>query len=193
MTLLQKHTELNQIDSALDRSSIYLSEALEGALDEDNRKIMLTLEEDIMKAMLQTDSVGCSDNLIVRQRRRELIKKGQNMLRLLDNYMHSETNGCKDIDHDTTEASSKTSEASEHDGEVEAVPADIDGALPEPKPNARVHEQEDEDQGVEDMEVPDSKPTTAEAESDAGSEEETTDEPTNAIAPGSVSDGYEYL
>ncbi|KAF8941034.1 hypothetical protein BGZ58_003172 [Dissophora ornata] len=167
-TLEQKLFELNQIDSALHSISIRFFKVIMRRLTEDNKKTVLTIMDDVDKAILQIDSVSINDSLAVSQRRKEL--------------------------RDLSKASS---EASEHDSEV-GVPADINEAFPEPKPIVRVHEQEDEDKDLEDKDLEDTelsgpKPTTAEAESDADPEEETTDEPSIAKPSDAANDDYEYL
>ncbi|KAG0209903.1 hypothetical protein BGX28_009870 [Mortierella sp. GBA30] len=157
MSLQQRHSELNLIESALDSFSRDLTEAIDGLETEENKKAVLSAEEGVSKAMFQIDSVESEGDLSVRQRRKELIKKSQEMLDRVDEFKSRETNIGKKVlrsvsDKDVPEhsVSASTGELSESESAVvvldvepevenevqveaenEIEPADIVEALPE--------------------------------------------------------------
>ncbi|KAF9360252.1 hypothetical protein BGX26_010053 [Mortierella sp. AD094] len=152
-TLQQKHSELNLIESALDSFSRDLTEALEGVATEENKKVVLSAEDSVSKAMFQIDSVQSDGDLSVRQRRKELIKKSQDMLDLVDKFKNLESNTGKKVDRNTDVEASALDESSESDSEVvdqemEVEPADAVDSLPEVQSFAQ-----DQDRVVEDEDV----------------------------------------
>ncbi|KAG0005104.1 hypothetical protein BGZ79_006805 [Entomortierella chlamydospora] len=152
--LQQKHSELNLIESALDSFSRDLTEALEGATSEENKKVVLSAEDSVSKAMFRIDSVQSDGDLSVRQRRKELIKKSQDMLDLVDKFKSLESNTGKKVDRNTDLEVSASDESSEKDSEVvdqevEVEPADAVDSLPEAQSFAQDQDKDDEDEDVE--------------------------------------------
>ncbi|KAF9206010.1 hypothetical protein BGZ49_003155 [Haplosporangium sp. Z 27] len=143
--LQQKHSELNLIESALDSFALDLAEALEGAITEENKKVVISAEDNISKAMFKIDSVQSDGDLSVRQRRKELIKKSQDMLELVDKFKTLETNTGKKVDRNTNiEVSSET----KGDATAEAEPADIVDSLPVTTDSVTQDQDEDEEEVV---------------------------------------------
>ncbi|KAF9583491.1 hypothetical protein BGW38_009346 [Lunasporangiospora selenospora] len=115
-TVQQKHSELNMIESTLDSFSQDLTQALAGVqlqedqsdkipLDgksedglEEDRKQVLVAEEHVTKAMIEIDAVESDGDLSIRQRRKELIQKSQDMLELVDAFKKKKLNTGKSAD-----------------------------------------------------------------------------------------------
>ncbi|KAF9363168.1 hypothetical protein BGX34_004731 [Mortierella sp. NVP85] len=164
MTLQQKHSELNMIESALDSFSRDLADVLDDVVTESNKRIALSAEENISKAMLQIDSVESDGDLSVRQRRKELIKKSQDMLDLVDTYKNQQLNTGKKVARSNeaeaeTEAKINSQSSSESlvENEAEVVeretaqseePADVD-PLPTDLSVAYDRDENDEDEVIE--------------------------------------------
>ncbi|KAF9371888.1 hypothetical protein CPC16_002781 [Podila verticillata] len=112
-TLQQKHSELNLIESSLDELSRELNHSLSiyEETDEVKRQVVLATEENVTKIMFKIDSVESDGDLSVRQRRKELIKKSQDLLETVDGYKKKESNTGKQVTKDVTEASSAPSES----------------------------------------------------------------------------------
>ncbi|KAF9382541.1 hypothetical protein CPB97_007106 [Podila verticillata] len=112
-TLQQKHSELNLIESSLDELSRELTHSLSiyEETDEVKRQVVLATEENVTKNMFKIDSVESDGDLSVRQRRKELIKKSQDLLETVDGYKKKESNTGKQVTKDVTEASSAPSES----------------------------------------------------------------------------------
>ncbi|KAF9173451.1 hypothetical protein BGX21_007513 [Mortierella sp. AD011] len=152
--LQQKHSELNLIESALDSFAHDLTEALEGTTSEENKKMVLSAEDSVSKAMFRIDSVQSDGDLSVRQRRKELIKKSQDMLDLVDKFKSLESNTGKKVDRNTDLEASASDESSEKDSEavgqeVEVEPADVVDSLPEAHFFAQDQDKGDTDEDVE--------------------------------------------
>ncbi|KAG0033111.1 hypothetical protein BGZ81_009326 [Podila clonocystis] len=120
-TLQQKHSELNLIESALDELSRELTHSLSiyEEKDESKRQVVLATEENVTKAMFKIDSVDSEGDLSVRQRRKELIKKSQDLLETVDEYKKKESNTGKQVAKSMTEES--TSGQSESESPVPGV------------------------------------------------------------------------
>ncbi|KAG0037081.1 hypothetical protein BGZ82_003192 [Podila clonocystis] len=114
-TLQQKHSELNLIESALDELSRELTHSLSiyEETDESKRQVVLATEENVTKAMFKIDSVESEGNLSVRQRRKELIKKSQDLLETVDEYKKKESNTGKEVAKSVTEESTSDQSESE--------------------------------------------------------------------------------
>ncbi|KAF9374428.1 hypothetical protein CPC16_001315, partial [Podila verticillata] len=78
-----KHSQLNAIESTLEYLYRELKEVIAGTVE--NKKILLT-EENLTKAMIKIDAVESDGDLSIRKRRKELIKRSQNMLDLVDAF-----------------------------------------------------------------------------------------------------------
>jgi len=182
MTLQQKHSELNMIESALDSFSRDLTDVLDNMVTESNKRIVLSAEENISKAMLQIDSIESDGNLSVRQRRKELIKKSQDMLDLVDTYKNQQLNtGKKVVRSDEAEAeteaetNSQSSPESLVENEAEVVeretvqseePADSDvDPLPTDLSAAYDRDENDEDEVIEPYSITEAPSTPLVAES----------------------------
>ncbi|KAF9926114.1 hypothetical protein FBU30_004258 [Linnemannia zychae] len=98
-SLHQKHSSLNVIESSLDSFAYDLNEALDSsvATEDYKRKIVLAAEESVSKAMIEIDSVDSDGDLSVRQRRKELIKKSQDLLERVDGWKSRESNTGKKV------------------------------------------------------------------------------------------------
>ncbi|KAF9335631.1 hypothetical protein BG006_011056 [Podila minutissima] len=120
-TLQQKHSELNLIESALDELSRELTYSLSiyEETDEVKRQVVLATEENITKAMLKIDSVESEGDLSVRQRRKELIRKSQDLLETVDEYKTKEFNTGKQVAKNADESTSGQSESESSAPEVE--------------------------------------------------------------------------
>ncbi|KAF9090604.1 hypothetical protein BGX23_005865 [Mortierella sp. AD031] len=84
ISIEEKHSTLNQIDSVLDDLSRELDEVIAGQIE--NKKQILQTEENLTKAMFRIDSVESDGEVSVRRRRKELIKKSQALLDLVDEF-----------------------------------------------------------------------------------------------------------
>ncbi|KAF9299129.1 hypothetical protein BGZ91_010027, partial [Linnemannia elongata] len=80
----EKHTTLNQIAATLDDLSRELDEIVAGHVE--NKKQILQTEENLTKAMVRIDSVESDGEVSVRRRRKELIKKSQTLLDVVDEF-----------------------------------------------------------------------------------------------------------
>ncbi|KAK5821238.1 hypothetical protein F5H01DRAFT_175762, partial [Linnemannia elongata] len=147
-SLHQKHSSLNLIESSLDSFALDLHDALSSSSSstdqESNKRIVLAAEESVSKAMFEIDSVDSEGDLGVRQRRKELIKKSQDLLELVDSFKARESNTGKQVVRDApvstsaaevatpevlAETSSSSSSSSSEETEVivlEAEPIDED-------------------------------------------------------------------
>lgn len=112
-TLQQKHSELNLIESSLDELSRELTHSLSiyEETDEVKRQVVLATEENVTKAMFKIDSVESDGDLSVRLRRKELIKKSQDLLETVDGYKKKESNTGKQVAKDVAEATYSPSES----------------------------------------------------------------------------------
>ncbi|KAK3811145.1 MAG: hypothetical protein J3Q66DRAFT_351132 [Benniella sp.] len=183
MTLQQKHSELNTIESALDSFSRDLTDVLDNVVTESNKRIVLSAEENISKAMLQIDSVESDGNLSVRQRRKELIKKSQDMLDLVDTYKNQQLNTGKKVVRSNeaeaeTEAETNSQSSSESlveneaevveretvQSEEPAVNRDVD-PLPTDLPVAYDRDENDGDEVIEPYSITEAPSTPLVAES----------------------------
>ncbi|KAG0328544.1 hypothetical protein BG000_000424 [Podila horticola] len=122
-TLQQKHSELNLIESALDELSRELAHSLSiyEETDEVKRQVVLATEENVNKAMFKIDSVESDGDLSVRQRRKELIKKSQDLLETVDEYKKKESNTGKQVAKNAEESVSDQSESESPAPEVEEI------------------------------------------------------------------------
>jgi hypothetical protein len=80
----EKHSELNSIGTALDDLSRELDMILIGTIE--NKKQILMTEENLTKTMLRLDSVQSDGDISIRKHRKELIKKSQALLDLVDEF-----------------------------------------------------------------------------------------------------------
>ncbi|KAK3810815.1 MAG: hypothetical protein J3Q66DRAFT_350282 [Benniella sp.] len=80
----EKHSELNSIGTTLDDLSRELDMILIGTIE--NKKQILMTEENLTKTMLRLDSVLSEGDASIRKHRKELIKKSQALLDLVDEY-----------------------------------------------------------------------------------------------------------
>ncbi|KAF9963129.1 hypothetical protein BGZ65_005788 [Modicella reniformis] len=157
LILQQKHSELNLIESALDSFSHNLTEALNSVVTEENKRIVLFTEENVSKSMLQIDAIESDGDLSVRKRRKELIKKSQDMLDLVDTCKNRESNTGKNVVRSEvggdSQLSSQTSETETEvvvELEVQDGPADIVDPLAEsPGKQDRDREDDDKDEVIE--------------------------------------------
>ncbi|KAF9427091.1 hypothetical protein BGZ94_005503 [Podila epigama] len=97
--LQQKHSELNLIESTLDELARELEHSLvvyEGTAEVKHQAVIAT-EENVTKAMYRIDSVESEGDLSVRQRRKELIKKSQDLLEMVDDFKKKESNASKQV------------------------------------------------------------------------------------------------
>ncbi|KAI1304072.1 hypothetical protein EDD11_005246 [Mortierella claussenii] len=85
-----KHSELNSIDSVLDSLSNELDQILIGTIE--NKKQILLTEENLTKTMLRLDSIQSDGDASVRKHRKQLIKKSQAMLNLVDEFKARDAN-----------------------------------------------------------------------------------------------------
>ncbi|KAG0096290.1 hypothetical protein BGZ93_004756 [Podila epicladia] len=159
--LLQKHSELNLIESALDELSRELTQSLSiyEETDEIKRQVVLATEENVTKAMFEIDSVESEGDLNVRQRRKELIKKSQDLLDTVDEYKKKESNTGKQVAKNTDESASGQCESESPAPEVEetrgsTVESDTAESvdLDEEVQAEEVEEEEEEDEEDEDEE-----------------------------------------
>ncbi|KAG0358466.1 hypothetical protein BG005_002308 [Podila minutissima] len=175
-TLQQKHSELNLIESTLDELSRELTHSLSiyEETDEVKRQAVLATEENVTKAMFKIDSVESEGDLSVRQRRKELIKKSQDLLETVDEYKKKESNTGKQVAKNADESASGLSESESPAPEVEetsestvesdtAESVDLDEEV-------QAEEAEEEEEYVQPYVVSDTVPqekdeTAAEAES----------------------------
>ncbi|KAG0226775.1 hypothetical protein BGW42_003427 [Actinomortierella wolfii] len=79
-----KHSELNKIELALDDLSNLLDRVVQGLVE--NKRQIYQVEEDVTKTMIRIDSVESNGDQSIRKRRKELIKKSQNLLDAIDNH-----------------------------------------------------------------------------------------------------------
>ncbi|KAG0369637.1 hypothetical protein BGZ54_009369 [Gamsiella multidivaricata] len=173
LSLQQKHSSLNLIDSALDSFARDLSEALRSSTAssstlEETKKTVLSAEENVSKAMFQIDSVESEGDLSVRQRRKELIKKSQDLLEIVDKYKNQGANTGKKVARSSSFEVEPELEVSEENAEVimqQETAAKPAGAveplsLPESLTQEVQHEVagDDEDEVVEPYTVTESVP-----------------------------------
>ncbi|KAG0260555.1 hypothetical protein BG011_001828 [Mortierella polycephala] len=188
LTLQQKHSELNLIESALDGFSRDLVNAIEGIAIEENKKTVLNAEEGVSKAMFQIDSVESEGDLTVRQRRKELIRKSQDMLDKVDEFKNRETNTGKKVvrstDKTESSAQSMSTQSSGSESENDVEPADIVDPLPEAEPivddvqekGTVVETDNDEEEAVEPYTVAVSALSPSESETIQNDQEKDTQE-----------------
>ncbi|KAG0220736.1 hypothetical protein B0O80DRAFT_454065 [Mortierella sp. GBAus27b] len=177
-TLQEKHSELNMIESALDSFAHDLTDVLDSVdtvtaesevetQKESNKRIVLSAEENISKAMLQVDSVDSDGDLSVRQRRRELIKKSQDLLDRVDEYKTQRLNTGKKVVREVEPASAEIQTLAGHVDSASLLSADetevaqviiVEPSEDEDEPDDRVHplseaegsDVNDQEQGEED-------------------------------------------
>ncbi|KAG0332516.1 hypothetical protein BG000_009945, partial [Podila horticola] len=83
-TIEGKHSQLNAIESTLEGLHRELEEVIAGTVE--NKKQILLTEENLTKVMIKIDAIESDDDLSIRKRRKELIKRSQNMLDLVDEF-----------------------------------------------------------------------------------------------------------
>ncbi|KAG0047791.1 hypothetical protein BGZ83_007225 [Gryganskiella cystojenkinii] len=98
LSLHEKHSELNLIESTLDDLSRELNNIVASEEHEQAKKQVLHNEENVTRAMVKIDAVMSEGDLSVRARRKELIKKSQALLDLVDEFKNREgTDGKKAV------------------------------------------------------------------------------------------------
>ncbi|KAG0009078.1 hypothetical protein BGZ82_004231, partial [Podila clonocystis] len=110
-TIEGKHSQLNAIESTLKGLYRELEEIIASTVE--NKKQVLLTEENLTKAMFKIDAVESDGDLSIRKRRKELIKRSQNMLDLVDEFKSRDKNSCTSED------------------EAVSVPIEIESAEPE--------------------------------------------------------------
>ncbi|KAF9536073.1 hypothetical protein EC957_000529, partial [Mortierella hygrophila] len=110
----EKHTTLNQIDAVLDALSHELDDIVAGRVE--NKKQILQTEENLTKAMFRIDSVESGGEVSVRHRRKELIKKSQTLLDVVDEF---KTRGTTSDATPTITATAETEASSAVENDVE--------------------------------------------------------------------------
>ncbi|KAG0364135.1 hypothetical protein BGZ54_007805 [Gamsiella multidivaricata] len=124
-SLQEKHSELNLIDSALDDLSRELNEILTGTIE--NKKRILLTEENLTKTMLRLDSVQSDGDASVRRHRKQLIKKSQQLLDLVDEFKARESTTGKNVTPaQPSESKPEVLEAIEEKEEGANATADLD-------------------------------------------------------------------
>ncbi|KAG0094516.1 hypothetical protein BGZ93_007116 [Podila epicladia] len=83
-TVEGKHSQLKAIESTLEGLHRELEDVIAGTTE--NKKQILLTEENLTKAMLKIDAIESDGDLSVRKHRKELIKRSQNMLDLVDEF-----------------------------------------------------------------------------------------------------------
>ncbi|KAG0250108.1 hypothetical protein BGZ95_007308, partial [Linnemannia exigua] len=113
-----KLSTLNQIESSLDDLSRELDEVIAGHIE--NKKQILQTEENLTKAMFRIDSVESDGEVSVRRRRKELIKKSQALLDVVDQFKAGNVSATTNTATTTT-----TAAAAEYTAvpEVDSTPA----------------------------------------------------------------------
>lgn len=82
--LSDKHAQLDAVESALNNLSSELQQIIAGTLTTKNQ--ILATEENLTKAMLKIDAVESVGDSVIRHRRKELIKRSQDLLEQVDAF-----------------------------------------------------------------------------------------------------------
>ncbi|KAI8352377.1 hypothetical protein B0O80DRAFT_454363 [Mortierella sp. GBAus27b] len=136
-----RHAELDSIGSVLEGLSEELNQILAGAIE--NKKQILMTEENLTKTMLRLDSVQSDGDASIRKHRKQLIKKSQDLLDLVDEFKQRETKAAApattaDAAETTTTTTTTTTEDIVVEDQVAAAAAKPASAL------ATVEEEEEE-------------------------------------------------
>ncbi|KAG0052916.1 hypothetical protein BGZ83_001937 [Gryganskiella cystojenkinii] len=98
LSLQEKHSELNLIESTLDNLSRELNEILASSELNDAQKLVPQIEEKVTRVMVRIDSVMSEGELSIRARRKELIYKSQGLLDQVDEFKNrGKTDGKKAV------------------------------------------------------------------------------------------------
>ncbi|KAF9319540.1 hypothetical protein BG003_008793 [Podila horticola] len=106
---IDKHAQLDTIESALNNLSLELQQIIAGTITTKNQ--ILATEEHLTKAMFRIDAVECAGDSGIRRRRKELIKRSQELLEHVDDFKGRESGRSKFAN--VTKAVSDSAEESE--------------------------------------------------------------------------------
>ncbi|KAG0023322.1 hypothetical protein BGZ81_008162, partial [Podila clonocystis] len=121
---------LKAIESTLEVLHRELEEVIAGTAE--NKKQILLTEENLTKAMLKIDAIESDGDLSIRKHRKELIKRSQNMLDLVDEF----------------KSRNKKSSTSSSEEEAVTAPIEIESTV-EPESSFEPEAESDEPKAVE--------------------------------------------
>ncbi|KAF9195543.1 hypothetical protein BGZ50_004343 [Haplosporangium sp. Z 11] len=158
----EKLDELNKVELSLNDLSHELDGILTGTIS--NKKRILLTEENLIKAMFKIDSVESDGDLSVRKRRKELIKKSQGLLDLVDEFKAREAAALAEIKKAMDETKTADVELSQPSTSDEASKTEPEGELAELETLSDIESLPDATVDAEDAPVDAVAETKAEAE-----------------------------
>ncbi|KAF9438338.1 hypothetical protein BGZ76_008621, partial [Entomortierella beljakovae] len=132
----KKHSELNSINKSLEDLSHELDSIIAGTIE--NKKQILLTEENLTKTMLRLDSVQSDGDMSIRNHRKQLIKKSQDLLDLVDEFK------ARDNKKTSTNDSESESEVEEDTAELDTLSVSEIESLPDTVEESTVEEPEEE-------------------------------------------------